>query len=160
VEFGGGGQSLENANGDLFATALAGLLRRIEGGCGSGHDWPAAVGLGLYAGLDYLTQHPRMADVLFVDPAESAFGEPFRQLVKQISGLLKETVPVEAKPTPDAPTAAIAGVTLLVGDCLRGGRPDRLLLLRSELHLLILLPFLGFDEAKTWVAAVEDETRS
>jgi hypothetical protein len=152
---GGGGRS-ESVSGDLFATALRGLVRRVEGVCGAGHDWPATVGLGLYAGLDYLTQEPRMASVLVVGPATSRFGEPFRHLVSRMSELLEETVPVQAKPTPDAPAAVIAGVALLVGDCLRAARPDRLLLLRPELHLLILLPFLRLDEAKNWAAAVQD----
>ncbi|HET8567333.1 MAG TPA: hypothetical protein VFL77_12775 [Solirubrobacterales bacterium] len=150
MEQGRGGGLRPRADGDPFAEALAGLITSIRGACEDANEWPERVGAGLYAGIDFLVQEKEMARVLLDDPDNSRFGEPFRQLVQNMSELLEEDAPVRARPGPGTPAAAIAGVGLVVGDHVRVGRADRLPELCPEMHLMILLPFLSFEEARGW----------
>lgn len=150
MEYGDGWRRQPKTDGDLFAVALSALIERIRAACDEESEWPERVGAGLYAAIEYLSEEEQMARALLADPSSSRFGEPFREWVGAMAQLLDEVVPVEAKPGPQTPAAALAGAGLLVGDCVRFGRLNRLPALCQELHLMILLPFLGFDESKIW----------
>ena len=149
------GSQWSSSDSGLFSFALAELVREIRTACAAAEEWPAKVGAGLYAGLDYFAEQPAMGQALLDDAVNSSFASPFRQLVRSMEQLLDETVPLRARPGPAAPAALIAGIGLIVGDYIRLGRPELLSALRAELHLLILLPFLGFGEAKLWADMVE-----
>jgi hypothetical protein len=139
---------------ERFSVALARLVESIEGACGRRLDaWPDTVGIGVYAGIDYIIEAPGPARLLFGVSSESPFGMPFRRLVRRLSGLLEEAVPFEARPSPETAAAAVSGVGLLVGNQVRVGQADRLASLGPELHLLVLLPYLGFAEAKHHVGS-------
>lgn len=143
---------------DLFAVALATLIARMRAACGEAGEWPERAGAGLYAAVGFLAEEQQMARALFDGESSSRFGEPFRRVVEAMAQLLDEVAPGKARPGPRASAAAIAGIGLVVGDCVRFDRPDRLPALCPELHLMILLPFLGFDEAKRWAQAFHDGT--
>lgn len=150
MQQGRGWQRQPGAEGDPYAIALAELIVRMRSACAETREWPERVGAALYAAVDFFAEERRMALALLDDPSASRFGKPFRNLVHALSQLLEEVVPVAARPGPNSPAAAIAGAGLVVGDCVRWGRLDRLPALCPELHLMILLPYLGFEEAKLW----------
>lgn len=146
------GRQLDGSGeGDAPSPALTALVGRIAGSCREAEEWPIKVGAGVYAAVDYLSEEPARARALFAIPDSAAFGAPFRGVVESMSELLEAAVPLQARPAPHLPAAALAGVGLLVEGHVRAGRCDRLPALRPELHLMILLPFLDFDEAKGWV---------
>lgn len=148
MEQANGRQKSPRADVDLFAIALAGWVKAVRDACGGEAEWPERVGAGLYAAIGFLLEEPQLAGALLGRPDSSRFGEAYRQAVKEMSRLLVETVPVGPKPGPSAPAAAIAGIGLVVGDHLRADQAHRLWELCPEMHLMVLLPFLGFDEAK------------
>jgi hypothetical protein len=145
----------DRSEGDEFSAVLTSLAGRIRSACATTEAWPAKVGVGLYAGIDYLLEDPEDAQFLLSDRRESAFGKGFREVVKKMTDLLSEAVPLLPKPRDGTPAAVVAGVGLVVGEHIRLGRPERLHALRPELHLLMLLPFLPFEEAQRWVTKVQ-----
>ena len=146
-----GRQLMQPADVDLFTIASAEWLKIIRGACGAEADWPSRVGAGLYAAIDFLVDEPQTAIILLDPPGSSRFGEPYRSLVNTVSELLAEAVPIEPVLGPGAPAAAIAGIGLVVGDRLRLGQGHRLTACCPEMHLMVLLPFLGFEEARRCV---------
>jgi hypothetical protein len=154
-----GWQRPSDAEGDLFAVACEELIARMRAACDEGGEWPERVGAGLYAALGFLADDRPMARALLDSRSSSRFGEPFRYLVQTISQLLDEGAPGEARPGPGTSTAVVAGAGLVVGDCVRLGRFDRLSGLCPSLHLMILLPFLGFEEAKFRAQAFDDSEK-
>jgi hypothetical protein len=147
------GQNEFDVVDDAFAAALGRLVERMVASCTATQAWPSMVGAGLYAAVDFLIEEPEAARTLLTFSGSSHFGEPFRSLIHRMSQLLEDTVPVPARFRPDAPAAMMAGIGLLVGEHVRIGHVDRLAALRPDLHLLILLPFLDFQEAKAWADA-------
>jgi hypothetical protein len=151
---------MQRADVDLFSLALARWVKAIRGACGAEAEWPIRVGAGLYAAIQFLVDEPQIASTLLDPPGSSRFGEPYRSVVQTISELLTETVPIEPILGPGAPAAAIAGIGLVVGDRLRLGQGHRLTLCCPEMHLMILLPFLGFEEARQYVDEFKDVSLS
>jgi hypothetical protein len=141
-------QRSPRADVDLFAAALTGWVKAVCDACSGEAEWPERVGAGLYAAIGFLVEEPQLAGELLGIPDSSPFGEPYRRAVREISELLAETAPVKPKTGPSAPAAAIAGIGLVVGNHLRAGQAHRLRDLCPEMHLMVLLPFLGFDDAK------------
>jgi hypothetical protein len=156
---GGGGteRKRQRTKGEAtpFEAALAGLSEAIVEACSSQEEWPAKVGKGVYAGVEYLVADPDCARALLADTRAAAFDQGFRSVVLELEGLLAATVPAVAKPTPKTPAALMAGIVLLVRDYVRLDRLDRLRDLRPELHLMTLLPFLSFEQAQQWVEATQ-----
>ncbi len=140
-------------DGGGISPALRDLVVRIAASCRPTEEWQARVGAGLDAAVDYVVEDPGRARALLSISESSQFGEPFWSFVESMTGMLEEAVPLPARPDSHLPAAAIAGVGLLVEAHVRTERCDRLPVLRPELHLLILLPFLDFAEAKGWVYA-------
>jgi hypothetical protein len=149
-----------DGDGDASSLAWAGLMDRIADACESLDEWPTQVGAGVYAAIDYFVEEPLSARALMAVPGSSSFGEPFLCLIRRVTQLLGEAVPLQARPRSDTPAGVIAGVGLLVGEHVRTGRGERLLAMRPELHLLLLLPFLDFERAKEWVALLDDRQAS
>lgn len=139
--------------GGLFAVALSRLVGRVRGSCDGGSEWPDSVGEGLREALGFLVEERELAEALFNVPGRGSFGEPYFQLIREMSGLLEEAVPVEAKPGPGTPETAIAGIGVVVGNHVRTGRTDQLADLCPEMHLVVLLPFLCFEDARSSVEA-------
>lgn len=151
MEQANGRQGWSHADVDLFAVAWASWVEAIHDACLAEADWPEKVGAGLYAAIGFLVREPKLAQALLDQPGSSRFGESYRQLVQKMSELLAQTVSIEPRLGADAPAAAVAGVGLVVGDRLRMGQPQHLWDLCPEMHLMVLLPFLGFEEAKSCV---------
>jgi hypothetical protein len=151
VEQADGRQGVPAADVDLFAVALTGWIEAVRVACGTEVEWPEKVGAGVYAAIEFLLEEPQMARTLLDQPDSSRLGEPYRQVVESMSELLDETVPVAPRPDAGAPAAAVAGIGLVVGDRLRAGQSQHLSDLCPEMHLMVLLPYLGFEEAKTSV---------
>lgn len=145
------GEGARQAEVDLFAVAWTDWVRTIHDACLGEAEWPEKVGAGLYAAIEFLVREPKMARALLDRPDRSRFRESYGGLVQMMSELLAETISIEPRLGADAPAAAVAGVGLMVGDRLRTGQACNLQDLRPEMHLMILLPFLGFDEAKFYV---------
>lgn len=137
---------------DGFASALADLTRRMGERCAPVEAWPAKLGAGLYAGIDYLVADRVAAREILADPAQPGVGDKFNAVVLALAQLAEAVAPVPPRPSAETFIAAVGGVTLLAAHQVRMERFDRLHELGPEFHLVTLLPFMDFDEAQHWVA--------
>ncbi len=152
----------EKAGADRFDPVVgAGELTELEtamlDAC-HGHDqWPAQIAAGINAGIDFVVARPEVAQHLIMRPGEGPERWRYERIIGRLAGFLR----VNAPPRPSLPSltdeALVGGIVGLVGDHVRVDRLDRLSQLRSELVLLTLLPYLGFDEAQRWTTLTSRE---
>lgn len=139
-----------------YAPLLGGLESAVLAACGGEEEWPAQIAAGVYAGVDYAIAHPEIASVLVSAPwPEADAGPPYETLIGRLVGFVWANAPVERRLPASTDESLIAGIVGLVGDHLRVGRLERLSSLRPDLVLLILLPYLGFVEARQWANAAD-----
>jgi hypothetical protein len=153
----------EKAGPDHFdPVAGAGELTELEtailDACQRHEEWPAQVAAGINAGIDFVVARPGMAQHLIMRPGEGPERWRYERIIGRLAGFLR----VNAPPRPRLPAltdeALVGGIVGLVGDHIRVDRLDRLSQLRSELVLLTLLPYLGFDEAQRWTTLTSRES--
>jgi hypothetical protein len=137
-----------------------GELSRLEEvvlrACDAESDWPARIAAGIYAGVDFAVAHPGVVDGLYSDLEDEAGNiARYEQIIVRFTGFLQSRAPIDERLPGSTDTALVGGIIGLVGDHLRLGRGDRLVELRPDLVLLVLLPYLGFAEAKSWVDRVD-----
>ncbi|HEY6731819.1 MAG TPA: hypothetical protein VI039_12450 [Solirubrobacterales bacterium] len=131
--------------------ALTQLEAALEEGCRKEHEWPAQVSAGLYAGVEFAIANPDVIEWLAVGRTGEYSLDRYQTAICRLSKLLKAKVPVpRAGLPPVTEEALIGGVIGLVGEQLRTGKIDRLRSLRPELVLLTLLPYVGFEDARSW----------
>lgn len=119
--------------------------------CSSKAEWPARIAAGVYAGVDFAIAHPEIFKS-FTSPLEGQAESLARYdaLIRRFTGFLQAQAPLDDRLPGSTDTALVGGVVGLVGDHVRLGRTERLTELRPDLVLLVLLPYLGFAEAKSW----------
>jgi hypothetical protein len=139
-----------------FVRSMTALETAILDACGDSGEWPAQIAAGVYAGVDFVVEHPDAAQAL-TDGATSGsdYKRRYDSLVGRLTGFLRVRAPHDRRLPVSTDEAMVAGVVGLVGDHVRIGRVERLRELRPELVLLTLLPYLGFSEAQRWAAAAE-----
>ena len=139
-----------------FVRSMAALETAILDACGASAEWPAGIAAGVYAGVDFVVDHPDAAQVL-TDGATSGvdYKRRYDGLVGRLTGFLRVRAPLDRRLPVSTDEAKVAGVVGLVGDQVRIGRVERLRELRPELVLLTLLPYLGFAEAQRWAEPAE-----
>jgi hypothetical protein len=127
----------------------------VLGACSGQDEWPARIAAGIYAGVDFAVAHPEVAEASCSEVAEADIGVPHERLIRLFTGLLKCLVPTDVRRPGVTEMALVGGVVSLVDDHLRHGRVDCLSELRPDFVLLVLLPYLGFAEAKRWAELVD-----
>jgi hypothetical protein len=143
-----------------FLLALAGLETAVLTACSAETEWPAQIGAGIYAGVDFAIDNPVVARALMADAASKGGGpQRYERVIGRLAGFIQVKAPIGSRLPGSTDEALVAGVVGLVGDHIRIGRVDRLAELRPELVLLTLLPYLGFSEAQRWADEV-DRSRS
>ena len=134
-----------------FPLALANLEAAVLDACARENEWPAQIGAGICAGIDYAIAHPEIAESLASDGAPGSDSlRRYETVIGRMAGFLRVKAPRDGRLPGATDEALVAGVVGLVGDHLRIGRVDRLEELRPELVLLTLLPYLGFADAQKW----------
>lgn len=139
-----------------FLRSMTALETAILDACGRPGEWPAQIAAGVYAGVDFVVEHPDAAQAL-TDGATSGndYKRRYDSLVGRLTGFLRVRAPHDRRLPVSTDEAMVAGVIGLVGDHVRIDRVERLRELRPELVLLTLLPYLGFAEAQRWAEAAE-----
>lgn len=132
-----------------LAVVLDELESAILRACGGESEWPAQVAAGVNAGVDFAIARPAIADEFAPRRIEERLSD-YDRLIGRLAGFLRARAPQGSGMPPASDEALVAGVVGLVGDHLRIDRADRLAELRPEFVLLVLLPHLGFEEARRW----------
>lgn len=136
--------------------SLNALETAILDACAGPEEWPAQIAAGVYAGVDFVVDHPSAAETLTAAVSTGAdYKRRYDSLVGRLTGFLRVRAPHDRRLPVSTDEAMVAGVVGLVGDHVRIGRVERLRELRPELVLLTLLPYLGFAEAQRWAEAAE-----
>jgi hypothetical protein len=131
---------------------LVHLEEVVLGACSGELEWPARIAAGIYAGVDFAIAHPEVLESFASDlEGEAERIARYEQLIRRFTGFLQAQAPLEQRLPGSTDVALVGGIVGVVGDHLRLGRLDRLAELRPDLVLLVLLPYLGFAEAKNWV---------
>lgn len=132
-----------------FSTSFADLQAVIAKACRRNDEWPARVAAGIYAALDFAAHNPKAARTLTADSAGSdSAGRDHRHMVEHFSTMLMTGAPSRISASTNE--ALISNIASTVSGNLRSGRLDRLGELAPEFTFVILLPYLGFDEARRW----------
>lgn len=128
----------------------------VLGACDGEAEWPARIAAGIYAGVDFAISHPEVIESFWSDLEDEAGNiARYERIISRFTGFLQSRAPIGKRLPGSTDTALVGGVIGLVGDHLRLGRADRLVELRPDLVLLVLLPYLGFAEAKSWADRVD-----
>lgn len=130
---------------------FADLEDAVLGACRAETEWPARIAAAVYAGVDFAILNPDVLEPLS-SSLETVAGRlaGYEALIGRLTRFLQDEAPSGTRLPCSTDKALVGGVVGLVGDHLRVGRGDRLAELRPDLVLLVLLPYLGFAEAKNW----------
>lgn len=148
------------ASSEELPVALTGLEIAVLDACAGEDEWPAQIAAGIYAGVDYAIANPVVLDLTLDLAATPDCMRRYERMVGRLAGFIQVRAPAGTRLPPSTDEALVAGIVGLVGDHIRVGRVDRLTELRPELVLLVLLPYLGFAEAKRWADEVDRSATS
>jgi hypothetical protein len=148
------GHDREGAGGhsqEPFGQLLSELEARVAAACEGRDEWPAKVGAGIYAGVEFAISHPTVADALLVlERTDESSTGGYTGTLKRLAALISRDAPEGSRLPGSTDEALMAGIVGLVGDHVRLGRFEALEALRPDLVLLALLPYLGFADAQRW----------
>jgi hypothetical protein len=136
---------------EVFGQLLGDLEASVAAACRPREEWPAQVGAGIYAGVDFAIGHPTVVDALLVlETEERASTSRYSATIERLARLISRDAPVDSRLPGTTDEVLVAGIVGLVGDHVRVGRLEALEALRPDLVLIALLPYLGFSEAREW----------
>jgi hypothetical protein len=156
------GRGSRAGRGEAFGGLLGELEASVAAACGMRKEWPAQVGAGIYAGVDFAIGHPSLVDAMvMLETTEKASASGYGATIERLARLISRDAPVDSRLPGSTDEALVAGIVGLVGDHLRVGRIGALEALRPDLVLIALLPYLGFAEARDWANRfAADEVRN
>jgi hypothetical protein len=146
-----GSGGLGAARREVSGQLLGDLEASVEAACRLREEWPAQVGAGIYAAVEFAIRHPAVVDALVVlETEKKASSSGYTDTVERLAGLISRDAPEGSRLPGSTDEALVAGIVGLVGDHVRVERFEALEALRPDLVLLALLPYLGFSEAREW----------
>jgi AcrR family transcriptional regulator len=120
----------------------------------AGGDWPQAVAAGLGAALDFAAEFPGQARLVLASshsPSEPKLTRDGLALHLQLVELLHEGAQrfPGARPVSGLTEQAAVGAAIsIAGNCLAAGELEALPELKADLIQIVLLPYLGAEEAR------------
>ncbi len=132
-----------------FEQASARLESAVLDACGRCVEWPAKVAAAIYAALDFAVADEGAYRCLAIE--RRSLGSEERRYgltLDRFAELLGAAAPQRRMVSTDR--AVIRSVAAMIAEHVRSGRPQRLAEIGPELVQLVLVPYLGFAEAKSW----------
>ncbi len=153
---GGAGGGPPEVSGRL----LGDLESSVAAACGRQDEWPKRIAAGIYAGVGFAIEHPTVVDALLVlESVERASSSGYTGTIERLASLISRDAPAGSRLPVSTDEALVAGIVGVVGDHVRLGRLEALEVLRPDLVLLALLPYLGFAEAQEWANRLAEGER-
>jgi hypothetical protein len=148
---------VERRGGDGSRGILDALEASVARGCESRAEWPARVGSGIVAGVEFAIDQPAVVDALIlIGWPQSPSNSEYRDVIQRLARMVSRGAPGRSRLPGSTDEALVAGIVGLVGDHIRLGSFDALRRLEPDLVLLVLLPYLGFEEAQKWANKFAD----
>jgi hypothetical protein len=143
-----------------FLPSFAALKDRVETACAGEDRWEERVIAGLRAVLEFAAADPQGAHALTVDARRRASGEVDleQEAVAHFAGLLRQAVEVERRFGISTEEAVVESIATVIRGHLQLGTAAELPGLAPDLVYVMLMPYLGIDEARQWAAATADAT--
>jgi hypothetical protein len=139
---------------DDSSNSFAKLQSAMLGACEREQEWPAKLGAGICAGLEFVVADPDAARGLIAETQSTrARDSTYLELLTRLSALLGEIAPDDKRLPASTRDAVVGGIVMVVLGHLHRDRLDRLAALGPDLVYFALLPYLGFDEAQNWAQA-------
>jgi hypothetical protein len=129
---------------------MTALETAVLDACEVAGEWPEQISAGVCAGVDFAIANPLLVQILSLDGTEENDIRRYEHVVGRLTGFIQIKAPPGTQLPAFTVEALVAGILRLVSDYVCLGRLDRLAELRTELVLLVLLPYLGFPEAQRW----------
>jgi AcrR family transcriptional regulator len=129
------------------------LSAGLRAACSAQPEWPRKVAAGVAAAVDYVTAVPEEAHLLVLDAVGTDPALASRALAATdfLVGLLRagREQSEQAAALPDLTERALIGaITSVIASRLVSGQSDRLPEVRPQLVELVLMPYVGVEEAR------------
>jgi hypothetical protein len=145
------------ASGEDFSASFHELQQAVLASCRRQVKWEAKVVAGIDAVLEFAAASPAMATALTVNARRPAFGErnPEQVVLAHFVGLLAELTPAERPLPVSTDRSIVESIAAVVRGHLLAGTENELPEVAPDLVYLALLPYLGLEGTKRWVASAE-----
>jgi hypothetical protein len=142
--------SAARARTEGFEEPWSRLEAAVQAACARTAGWPAKVVAGLYAALDFLIADEEASDYFLIERWSSGPEDQRRYSlgIDRFAELLRDGAPEPCLISTDR--ALLYSAATLIAGHLRSGRRQALVAIAPDLVELVLLPYLGFTEAKGW----------
>jgi AcrR family transcriptional regulator len=143
---------------DRLLGAIAAAAEPLAGAQG---EWPRAVAAGVGAALDFAAAFPGQARLVLASshsPSEPRLARDGLALHLRLVRLLREgskRFPGARSPSELTEQAAVGAAMSIVGTCLAAGEVEALPELRADIVQIVLMPYLGGNEARRVARATE-----
>jgi hypothetical protein len=135
-----------------FDAAAAAVEAAIQEHCEPELEWPARIAAGIRAALAFAVANPEAARALMVDSRADDSDETgdYLRMISRFAELLGQGAPQEQRLPASSDRAVVSAVATIVSSNVRAGTVDSLLRGDTDIIFLVLLPYVGFEEASRW----------
>ena len=135
-----------------FEAAVAAFEAEVLASCAPELEWPARIAAGIRAALAFAAANPEAARALTIDSRadESEEADDYLEMIGRFADLLGRDAPQGQRLPASSDRAVVSAIATIVSSHLRAGTIDRLLSGDTDMVFLVLLPYVGFNEASRW----------
>jgi hypothetical protein len=136
-----------------FLPSFAALQEAVRRACAGEAEWEARVIAGCYAVLEFAAGDADAAGALTINARERASSQinPEREVIGYFARLLADSTPDPMLFPISSEESLVESVALIVRAHLQARTAERLPELAPDLAYLLLMPYKGLEEARSWV---------
>jgi hypothetical protein len=141
---------------DDFASEFSGAVGRLQvavlEACQLEKTWPAKVAAGVAATVEFAAAQPEVVRLLTIESLiqRPDGGERYSRTIEHFAELLRAEAPQDRRRPKSTEQALVGGVGRVLAEHLRSGDFDGLCRSVPELVELLLVPYIGRAEARSW----------
>lgn len=144
-----------HASGE-FASEFSGALGRLQvavlEACQGEKVWPAKVAAAVGAAVEFSAAEPELARLLTIESLihQPDGGQRYVRMIEHFAELLRAEAPQDRRRPKSLERALVGGIARTLADLLRAGDSAALRRGLPELVELVLVPYVGRAEARSW----------
>jgi hypothetical protein len=141
---------------DQFASDFSGAVGRLQvavlEACQGERVWPAKVAAAVSAAVEFAIDEPELARLLTIESLihQPDGGQRYVRMIEHFAELLRAEAPSDRRRPKSTEQALVGGVARTLADGLRSGDADAMRAGVPELVELLLVPYVGRVEARSW----------